>query len=423
MSFSRLHTMNVSNALTVLFCALAFSCYSQELASPISSPEHQKILREYKSKADEFVAKNLNRFALYQLQNYDREIDSMVAREKEDTLAAIQKNYTRRNIQRKTLTDSLKIRSAELAQSKDIYLKKYHGLLRKAAIAFVIWLVVVLIMLKWRNRSVRKSQSELDANIVQLKISEQSFSDGEELLKSTNDWGQKNAALFHLSTDMQKTMAALKEKLSTETLQSESFKILWKNSESILQNSARLRNFSNNIASQFEEPAPEKQLANINVLCEQYADLAYTQMLNEDGTFSCQFTKDFEKNLPTINVVPDAIGSLLLFVLSNAFNSVREKQKREIVSAGKGYVAKVSISTRILPRFVQIRIKDNGDGISDAVMNHIYEPFYSAKPAGEGAGLGLYFSEQIIKENNGEIKTESEHGNGTDVYLKFFLKS
>ena len=418
MRFIRSTKITISLSLASVLCAIAFSSKAVEQPSPISSPEHQKILREYKNKADEFCAKNLNRFGLYQLQNYDKAIDSLVAKEKEDTLSAIQKNYAARNIERKILTDSLKIKSTALSLSKDTYLSQYHGLLRKAGIAFVIWLAIVLLMIKWRNRSVKKSQGELDANIIQLRNSEQAFADGEELLKSTAGWQQKNAPILALSDEIQKTTSALREKLPPDIVQGAAFKSLLKNSESILATSTRLDNFSHIVVAQHKEPSQEKELTNINKLCERYADLAFTQALNEDGTFDCQFSKDFEKNLPQIKVVPDAVGSLLLFVLNNAFKSVQEKKSREIT----GYTAKVSISTRVLPRFVQIRVKDNGDGISDTVINQIYTPFYSAKPAGEGAGLGLYFSEQIIKENNGEIKIESEHGNGTDVYLKFFLK-
>jgi hypothetical protein len=169
----------VSLSLAAVLGMASLSSKAVDQPSPISSPEHQRILKEYKNKADEFCAKNLNRFGLYQLQNYDKAIDSLVAKEKDDTLSAIRKNYAARNIERKVLTDSLKIKSAALTQSKDVYLSQYHGLLRKAGIAFVIWLAIVLLMIKWRNRSVKKSQSELDANIIQLRNSEQAFSDGE----------------------------------------------------------------------------------------------------------------------------------------------------------------------------------------------------------------------------------------------------
>src|SRR5690348_14565640 len=82
--------------LLIAFMCIGSFCRAQERTSPISAPQHQRILNEYKNKAEEFCAKNLNRFGLYQLQNYDHALDSLFAKEKEDTLAAIQKNYARR---------------------------------------------------------------------------------------------------------------------------------------------------------------------------------------------------------------------------------------------------------------------------------------------------------------------------------------
>ena len=104
-------------------------------------------------------------------------------------------------------------------------------------------------------------------------------------------------------------------------------------------------------------------------------------------------------------------------VLNNAFKSVYEKHGKGV----KGFKPKVTISTRVLPRFLQIRIKDNGNGMNDEVISKIYEPFYTVKEGGKEAGLGMHFANRIITEmHKGEIKIESHVGEGTDVYLKFF---
>lgn len=399
------------------FLASASFCYAQDKATVISSPEHQKILKEFQSKADAYCAKNLNRFGLDEMQKYDRTLDSLFANEKEDTIAAIQKIYSDKSVKRKEEYSNLKTQSEELNQAKEIYANKYHSLLRKAAIAFIVWLGVVLLLISWRKRLVMKSQTDLDATLTQLQTSEQFFADGEKLFQSASEWQKKNTEINLLVSEIQKSISTLSEKLSPELFKSESFGTLQKNTEAIQSSVNRFANISNNIIAQHEEPTQEKKLTNINQLCEQYADLAYTTMLYADGTFACQLSKDFEKNLPSIKIIPETVGSLLLNIFANAFHSINEKLKNEI----KGYIPKVSISTRVLPRFVQIRIKDNGNGITDEGLSQLYAPFYSTQPVGEGAGLGLYFSEQIIKENNGELKIESEAGNGTDVYIKFFL--
>ena len=419
MKFIRPEKIFAMLVLATWLFAMIHPAFSQVKESVVSSAEHQQLLNEYKAKAEAFCAKNLNRFGLEELKKYDKALDSLPLKEKQDTLAAIEKAYTEKNSHRKSVTDSLKVKSALLSQQKEASLLKYHGLLRKAAITFVIWLAAVLLLLKFRNRSVKKSQLSLDANLAQLNASEQSFAQSKDLFQSATGWQKKIAAIHVAITELKNSMSKLGEKISPEISQGEQYKSLLKNSEAVQARADRIGSFANIILSQHDEEAREKQLININQLSDSYADLAYSGMMQEDGSFSCQLSKDFEKNLPSIRVVPDDAGMMLLYILSNAFNSVREKQKMLI----KGYVGKVSISTRILPRFVQIRVKDNGIGIPDQAMELIYDPFHSTQPVGEGAGLGLFFSRQIITENGGEIKIESDHENATDVYIKFFLKT
>ncbi len=395
------------------------SCLAQNKLPLISSPEHQRRLNEYKSKADAFCAKNLNRFGLDELQKYDKALDSIVANEQADTLASIQKIYAAKFEKRKSETGDLKTQLEELNENKESYSGNYQRLLRKAGFAFIIWLGLVLLLLAYRKRLIKKSKEELDDNLIQLKTSEEFFNAGEELFRSASENQKKIPEIRRIASDIQQSVSSLSGKLTPELYKSDSYKILEKNSETIRVSANRFTNLTNAIVAQYNEPIKEKKPTNINELCEQYCDLAYSGMLNEEETFTCQLTKDFEKNLPSVKIIPDEIGSLLLNILGNSFQSISEKLKK----GTKGYVPKVSISTRILPRFVQIRVKDNSDGISDEELDQIYKPFYSTRPTGEGAGLGLYFSEQIIKENNGEIKIESEAGNGTDVYIKFFLQS
>lgn len=137
----------------------------------------------------------------------------------------------------------------------------------------------------------------------------------------------------------------------------------------------------------------------------------------KEGEFSCLVTHDFEKNLPPISINGPAVGAMLINVFINAFQSVQEKSKKEI----KGYEPKVSVSTRILPRFLQIRVKDNGLGMNDEVLSKAYNEFYTNRSESGGTGLGLFFATEVVGQmHKGEIKIESEEGNSTDVYIKFF---
>ena len=417
MKINRTNKIIVVAVIALLFASRIPMCHAQTPGTAISSSESQKILFEYKNNAEAYFSKNLNRFGLEQLKRYDRALDSLTLKEKEDTLAAIRKTYAEKNSNRLEVTDDLKSKSGVLRTGKEASLLKYHSLLRKAAITFFIWLAAVLLLLKFRNRAVRKSQLELDANLAQLKISQESFAQGETLFKSAADWQLKTTDIKVAAGAMAISVLKLKEIYSNEIVNGELFKLLEKNSEEIQMTAQHAESLSTVILRQQEEPSKEKQPIQINPLSEHYATLAHSEMLLDDGSYSCEMTTDFEKNLPSVAITPEPVGIMLLNILGNAFNSVKKKQERQI----KGYIGKVSISTRILPRFIQIRVKDNGVGIPDEDMELIYEPFYSTQPVGHGAGLGLYFSREIIKENNGEMKIESDHENTTDVYIKFFL--
>ena len=95
--------------------------------------------------------------------------------------------------------------------------------------------------------------------------------------------------------------------------------------------------------------------------------------------------------------------------------------KARAVTGGKTYKPALAVSTRVLPRFIQVRVKDNGTGIADEELAKIFEYFYSLNPPASGAGIGLSEAQRIMKEmHNGELAMESDPERGTDVYLKFF---
>jgi len=398
--------------------AITSICLAQEKSPAIAYPAHQKTLNEFKSAADGYCAKNLNRFGLEELKKYDKVLDSMFAREKADTLATLQKSYANQSSQRLTEIQSLKSQSDELNRSRDDRAEKYHRLLRKASIAVVVWLAAVLLMLSWRKRLIRKSQSQLDANLAELKTAEENYQNGEALYTAVTRLEPGIQGLIPAASEIQKTVSGLVQQLPPEILKSDPFKQLQKDCDAIRSDADRIGNVIAAAAAMHAEPGSEMVAVNINQLCNQYTDLVGSGM-NAMQEAPVQVTRDFEKNLPAVKVAPGAAGYLLLNVLINAFESVQAKQKKQI----KGYVPKVAVSTRILPRFVQIRIKNNGDGMTDDVLEQVYEPFFSTHTPEEGAGLGLHFSQKMIRENKGEIKMESQPGNGTDVYIKFFTQS
>jgi two-component system NtrC family sensor kinase len=154
-----------------------------------------------------------------------------------------------------------------------------------------------------------------------------------------------------------------------------------------------------------------KEPTDINELADEYLRLAYHGLRAKDKSFNSNLVTHFDENLPMINVVPQDIGRVLLNLFTNAFYSVHAKQK----TAGKEYKPVVELSTTA-PRIQQdgtkiilIKVKDNGGGIPEHIRHKIMQPFFTTKPTGEGTGLGLSMSYDIVvKEHGGNIDVTSK---------------
>jgi signal transduction histidine kinase len=159
-----------------------------------------------------------------------------------------------------------------------------------------------------------------------------------------------------------------------------------------------------------------KQSTNLNALIDEVTDQAYHSKVLEYPDFNCTVQKDLEKILPNVELEPAQIKSVIFSILSNAFDAIREKRS----NAPKGYDPKVTITTRKLPRFVQVRIKDNGTGISFKDPKVIFEPFFTTKNGAQHAGLGLSEAYCIMTVvHKGELLVESDSGQGTDIIIRF----
>ena len=122
---------------------------------------------------------------------------------------------------------------------------------------------------------------------------------------------------------------------------------------------------------------------------------------------------DFDESIGKINIIPQDIGRVLLNLYNNAFYAVTEKKKQK----GDGYEPTVSVSTKKINDKVEIKVKDNGNGIPQKVLDKIFQPFFTTKPTGQGTGLGLSLSYDIIKAHGGEIKVETKEGEGVQSLL------
>jgi ligand-binding sensor domain-containing protein/signal transduction histidine kinase len=174
-----------------------------------------------------------------------------------------------------------------------------------------------------------------------------------------------------------------------------------------------------------------KEPIDINALCDEYLRLAYHGLRAKDKTFNAKFETNFDSTIEKINVIPQDIGRVILNLINNAFYAVTEKQKQNL----NGFEPTVSISTKKLDvplgrarpddmvgrGKVEIKIVDNGDGIPDHIRDKIFQPFFTTKPTGQGTGLGLSLSYDIIKAHGGELLVEAKEGKGATFTIRIPL--
>jgi signal transduction histidine kinase len=159
----------------------------------------------------------------------------------------------------------------------------------------------------------------------------------------------------------------------------------------------------------------EKQPTDINKLVDEYLHLAYHGLRAKEKDFNAQFTFTPDTTLPRLEVAPQEIGRVLLNLFNNAFYAT--SQKKALLNGQ--YQPLVRVTTQTIGNKVEIRVKDNGTGIPEIVQQKIFQPFFTTKPAGEGTGLGLSLSYDIItKGHGGELKVDSKEGEYTEFIVR-----
>ncbi|MBC7827399.1 MAG: tetratricopeptide repeat protein [Chitinophagaceae bacterium] len=162
-----------------------------------------------------------------------------------------------------------------------------------------------------------------------------------------------------------------------------------------------------------------KELTDINALADEYLRLAYHGLRAKDKSFNATLKTDYDENVGKINIIPQDIGRVILNLITNAFHAVTEKMKENM----DGYVATVMVTTRSIKlpsggTGVSISVKDNGNGIPENVVDKIFQPFFTTKPTGQGTGLGLSLSYDIVKAHGGQLKVETKTGEGSEFIIQ-----
>ncbi len=153
-----------------------------------------------------------------------------------------------------------------------------------------------------------------------------------------------------------------------------------------------------------------KEPTDINALADEFLRLAYHGLRARDKSFNALMKTDFDQKLGKVNVIPQDMGRVILNLITNAFYAANEKR----ITGKENYQPTVQVSTRKTKDKVMVLVQDNGKGIPQHVLGKIFQPFFTTKPAGEGTGLGLSMSYDIVtKGHGGELTVETSEGLGT----------
>ncbi|WP_282135361.1 sensor histidine kinase [Seonamhaeicola maritimus] len=157
----------------------------------------------------------------------------------------------------------------------------------------------------------------------------------------------------------------------------------------------------------------EKEPTDINKLADEYFRLAYHGLRAKDKSFNATMESDYDDGIGLINIFPQDMGRVILNLITNAFYTVHKKKG----TSSNDYAPTVSLKTKKESEFVKLEVSDNGNGIPKGVLNKIFQPFFTTKPTGEGTGLGLSLSYDIVKTHGGDLQVETKEGQGTTFTL------
>ena len=157
-----------------------------------------------------------------------------------------------------------------------------------------------------------------------------------------------------------------------------------------------------------------KEPTNINALADEYLRLAYHGLRAKEKSFNATMKTEFDAQIGTINVVPQDLGRVILNLITNAFYAAAERKRQ----SGDGFEPTVTVGTQLLHDKVLISVKDNGNGIPPLLVDKIFQPFFTTKPTGQGTGLGLSMSYDIVtKTHGGQLKVETKEGEGSEFII------
>jgi signal transduction histidine kinase len=304
-------------------------------------------------------------------------------------------------------------------QEEEAKRQLYNEQIQRDILLVIIGAIIVIATLLYRNTvRQKKTNKKLDIAYNRLKNTQSQLIQSEKMASL----GELTAGIAHEIqnplnfvnnfSDVNKELTSeLEEALQKGDLEEARAiaKDISANESKIVEHGHRADAIVKGMLQHSRESSGEKEPTDINALADEYLRLSYHGLRAKDKEFNADFTLEDDKSLPKINVVPQEIGRVLLNLINNAFQAVHERKLKE-----DDFEPKVTVRTRTEGNQIIFEVEDNGAGIPDDVKDKIFQPFYTTKPTGQGTGLGLSLSYDIItKGHGGQLKVETEVGEPT----------
>ena len=328
------------------------------------------------------------------------------------------------NIQKVTETLSSRyseqLRQKEAETAKITYQNKVRIYILLTTLGFLLVLAVILYR---NNRHKQKAKTKIETAYKDLKAAQAQLIQSEKMASL----GELTAGIAHeiqnplnfvnnFSEVNKELLVEMKDEIDKGNLNDAKTiaNDVIENQEKINQHGKRADAIVKGMLQHSRTSSGQKEPTDINALADEYLRLAFHGLRAKDKSFNAKFETDFDPSIEKINVVPQDIGRVILNLINNAFYSISEKQKG-LISPQRGimYEPTVTVSTKKVKDKIEIRIKDNGNGIPQKVLDKIFQPFFTTKPTGQGTGLGLSLAYDIItRGHGGELKVENREQQG-----------
>jgi two-component system NtrC family sensor kinase len=292
------------------------------------------------------------------------------------------------------------------------------------ALAILIMAVLAIVLIQMRNNKAKQKAnmllenalSDLKATQTQLIQSEKLASLGELTAGIAHEIQNPLNFVNNFSDVNRELLLELKEEMDNGHINEANDIVddVIENEKKIIYHGKRADSIVRGMLRHSQSGAGKKELTDINALADEYLRLAYHGFRATDNSFNVLLKTNFAESIEKININPQDIGRVLLNLYNNAFYAVNEKNKEHI----PGYEPTVSIMTRKNERKIEIRVIDNGKGIAKKLLDKVFQPFFTTKPTGQGTGLGLSLSYDIVKAHGGELIVETNEENRTEFMIR-----